>query len=340
MRVTIIIPYFGNWPAWMDFFLLSCEMNPDFNWMIFSDNQDQPEVPSNVVIKSFSLGEFNRLASSRLGLDIHIRNPYKICDLRPAFGTIFRDFLMGTDYWGYSDLDLVYGNLSGFLGSKILKDHDIITSRKEYIAGHFTLYRNVNKVNELYKICPQHRDIFQDHSRHFAFDERSNLYGRSLFNSDLKNNLQSSVARLEYIWHKFKKKLQLGIPVGPLDISSIINLEEEAGRLRVYRKNMVRSDKWYEKQNLRNWKVDWENGRLFDASSKKDLLYFHFLKSKYRDGFRISPAVRNGWHPGRRSDEAHSGVSSEGMYSEGNSDNLRAGTVDYFSITAEGINPA
>ncbi len=294
MKVVILIPYFGNWPAWMDYFLVSCEKNPSYNWIIFSDNPNPANTPDNVVIESFSLSEFNKMASTELGLDIHIRNPYKICDLRPAFGVIFSKFLKDADFWAYSDLDLVYGNIDRFLSQEIFENHDIITSRKEYLAGHFTLYRNDKIVNELYKLSPLYQEIFQDNSRHFAFDERSNLYGRRLYENELPNRRQKICSGVEYNWHRFKKKVRLGIPGEPRDINSIVNQESDALRLKVYRKNMVRSDKWYEKQNIREWKVKWDNGQLSDASSGQELLHFHFLEGKNRQGFNIDPMSEPG----------------------------------------------
>ena len=48
-------------------------------------------------------------------LNINLRSPYKLCDLKPAYGYIFNNLLKDFDYWGYSDLDLLFGNLDELL---------------------------------------------------------------------------------------------------------------------------------------------------------------------------------------------------------------------------------
>lgn len=292
MKVLILIPYFGTWPAWMEYFMASCRTNPGFNWIIFSDAPKPAELPENVRFKACSLPEFNKLASSTLDLEINIDNPYKICDLRPAFGVIFSKYLKDAEFWGYSDLDLVYGNLESFLGPEILENHDLISSRKEYFAGHFAIYRNTKKVNELYTMSPYHKAILQNTSKHFAFDERSNIYGRKLYDLPKNSSLQGG-SLTELYWHKLKLKFRRDIQQELHDMNSISCKAENEGDLKVFRKDMVRSDKWYKKQNIKNWQVSWGNGRLYDEASSEEFLHFHFLQSKNQPEFKVKPLGRS-----------------------------------------------
>lgn len=36
-RVAIIIPYFGKWPVWMDFYLYTCSRQQNVDFLFFTD---------------------------------------------------------------------------------------------------------------------------------------------------------------------------------------------------------------------------------------------------------------------------------------------------------------
>ena len=116
-------------------------------------------------------------------------NPYKLCDYRPAFGYIFKDLTRGFDYWGYCDLDMIFGDLQKYLPTK---KYDKISR-----LGPFCLYRNIKRVNEAFMLngnCKfNYKGIFSSNV-HFAFDEIGKYginsifdkYGYSIY--DYQNN--------------------------------------------------------------------------------------------------------------------------------------------------------
>ncbi|HEC43784.1 MAG TPA: hypothetical protein ENI20_13255 [Bacteroides sp.] len=287
MKTVILIPYFGSWPPWMDYFLESCRFNPHFSWILISDAGEPKNCPPNVQYKACSLDEFNQLASSKLKLDININNPYKLCDLKPGYGFIFSELISDYDFWGHSDLDLIYGNLNHFLGENILSNYDIISSRKNYFAGHFGLFRNTDLHNQLFKNSSDYRRIFGDSYRYYGFDERSNYYGRRIPinpNRNHKQNLSSPSG----LWiNRIKNKLKIGLPDFPADMSGIISEFSKQYPDRTYMKDMVKSDLWFQKNGMRDWKVTWEKGRLY--SDNNEYLHFHFLQSKRNSNFIIKP---------------------------------------------------
>jgi len=169
--ICLIMPYFGEFPPWFKFWLKTCEYNPTVEWFFLTD-QDFPEnCPPNVKHFKADLEYFNQLATSTLGFDINLTFPYKICDLRPAFGKIFQQVICNYDFWGFGDIDLIYGNIRKFCSDEVLKRYDIISAREKFLTGHFTLYRNVDKVNDLYKAMRWHKFLFQ-HKEYKKFDEK------------------------------------------------------------------------------------------------------------------------------------------------------------------------
>ncbi len=288
MKVLIIIPYFGDWPPWFSYFLQTCEANPAFSWLIFS-NCKKPNINlANVRIIQNNLSQFNQLASQKLKLEINIQNPYKICDLRPSFGKIFEDFTKGYDFWGYSDLDLFYGNLQHFLTTDILNSYDLISVRKNYFSGHFALYRNTNIVNALYTKGDRFKKIFQDNNYHYAFDERSNIFGRRLFCKKDRKLVTLIYSKLEKLTNKIKFKFRKNYS-DPYqdDMTSIVGKAANECRIRYYAEDLVGSDLWFLKHGISSWKINWRNGKLYDNVNHKELLHFHIIKSKKSKGFKI-----------------------------------------------------
>ncbi len=288
MKNLLIIPYFGKWPDWFEYFLQSCNENPSIFWLLYSDCEKPHNYPSNINYVYATLSDFNHLASKKLNLNVNIQNPYKICDLRPAFGKIFEDFLDVSDFWGYSDLDLIYGNIEYFLTDQILESFDIISSREDYLAGHFTLFRNTEKINRLYQKCPVYTNIFEDNAHHYAFDERSNLFGKRLFQSTDFKWSQNAYSFLEKFFNKVKIKVRYKLPGHLCDMTSITEYTAQQGEIRLYKKNMVRSDLWFKKQGITQWEIIWNKGRLEDKTNGQELLHFHIINLKKNKRFKVS----------------------------------------------------
>jgi len=146
-RVGIVICYFGKLPAVASLWLASCGRNPAFDFMIFTDQDIDTPYP-NVHIYPCTLEDITGLIRKKLGLDhIGLYRPYKLCDFKPMYGEIFEDYLVGYDFWGMCDMDMIWGDLSRFVTPEILDHYD-----KIYQLGHLTLYRNCKAVNGRFRL--------------------------------------------------------------------------------------------------------------------------------------------------------------------------------------------
>lgn len=143
----LIIPYFGKFPNYFQFFLDSCSNNSDFNFIIFTDQKmDKFHISSNIKVVGMSFVELNNLVKDKLKINYPIYSPYKLCDFKPTYGVIFEDYIKGFDFWGYCDVDLVFGKIGNFLTEDLFKKYD-----KLLTDGHLTFYKNTKKINFLYK---------------------------------------------------------------------------------------------------------------------------------------------------------------------------------------------
>ena len=53
--------------------------------------------------------------------------PYALVEFKPALGHIFQQYLKGYTHWGYSDLDIMFGDLKRWITSDELTKFDIVT---------------------------------------------------------------------------------------------------------------------------------------------------------------------------------------------------------------------
>ena len=150
-KIIVLITYFGDFPWYFPYFLHSCHFNATIDFLIFSDIEHEYTLPKNVQIIHKTFADIKALACTKLGMQVNISFPYKLCDFKPAYGLIFEDYTIGYDFWGQSDIDLIYGNLRSFMTSEILKENDFISVRHDYTTGCFTLCRNNNLMNHFFK---------------------------------------------------------------------------------------------------------------------------------------------------------------------------------------------
>lgn len=173
--VCLINVFFGEFPWYLDFFLKSCENNDSISFFIFSDNPLPMGRSKNVFHKPFTLEQFNSLASEKLDFEISVKRNYKLCDFKPAFGLIFEDYINGFDFWGFCDLDLIFGNIRSFITSDLLDKYQIISARHDYPTGFFMLFDNSFELKVLFKCSKDYKKVFTS-SRNFCFDECNYKY--------------------------------------------------------------------------------------------------------------------------------------------------------------------
>lgn len=186
--ICILVVYFGNWLTGWRFFLDGCLRNHfiDFLFVGNSPPTELEEFPSNCRFLHMSLKDLNSRASKITGLSIALSQPYKVCDLRPAFGEIFAEELCGYTFWGSSDMDLLYGDLQSFLTPERLKKYDAFFIRKQYTTGSLFLLRNSENINSLYKKSPDYKHIFQDPNHNYVFDECAGAWKQLIGGASIK----------------------------------------------------------------------------------------------------------------------------------------------------------
>lgn len=167
--ICYIIPYFGRLPINFPLWLLSCKANPTINWIILTDDRTQYDYPQNVKVIYSSYEEIIGRIKANFNFDILIDRPWRLSLFKPAYGEIFQEELRGFDFWGYCDIDLMWGNIRAFYTDEVLSNFQRIG-----FLGHSTLYKNTVENNSIYRtIVPNeinHIDVFSGKSG-YSFDE-------------------------------------------------------------------------------------------------------------------------------------------------------------------------
>lgn len=168
--ILMILTWFGPWPGWMRLFLESCRWNPTVDWLIAGDAPAPADAPPNVRFLTMSFEAWREMAAKRLGVTLAWREPYKLCDLKPAYAVIHADVVAPYDYWGFGDLDVIYGDIRRHYDAETLS-HDLVTTHDDVVAGHFTLLRNEERMVRAYERIPGWRGMLADPA-HVSFDEQ------------------------------------------------------------------------------------------------------------------------------------------------------------------------
>lgn len=230
--ICLIDVYFGKLPKWINIFIETCKYNPTVEWIIFIDDKIPKNKAKNIKFIKSSFKIMNAYMSSKLGLNITVRKGYKYCDIRPAFGHIFEEELKGFDYWGHTDLDVLFGDIRTFITESLTNQYDIISTDSRKICGPFTIFKNIDKINYLYKEQkkPPYQEIFENSDKHYHSNEQAmtDLVNHAHNNGILKKTFRDlhKADAGSYCWEDGKIKVK-----GTEEITMYVHLRRFKGNL-------------------------------------------------------------------------------------------------------------
>ena len=141
--IVIIFPHFGVLPPQYKMWRASAIYNADIDFLFFTDCDVEPA--KNILVHKMSFDQFREMVQNKFDFPIVLDRPYKICDYRPGFAYILSDYVKDYDFWGWGDLDVVYGDIRHFITDEVLSHYNMFSG-----YGHFTLYRNNEYTNTFF----------------------------------------------------------------------------------------------------------------------------------------------------------------------------------------------
>ncbi|KAB8289141.1 hypothetical protein DSM100688_0221 [Bifidobacterium ramosum] len=257
-KCVIILPYYGRFPNYFQLFLNSCGMNADYDWLIFTDDRTPYVYPANVTVHYESFADMQARVRGTFDFAPELPNPYKLCDLRPMYGYLFRDYVHGYEFWGHCDCDLIFGKLDHFITRDMLDRYD-----KLFPVGHLALYRNTEENNRRFMLPLDGRNLYREvleSSDGFTFDE---------------SYLSTNINRIYQTY---------GFPIYMRDRSGNVSSRSTSIRLTRYDDEL---DMFLTEPYLRAV-YEWDNGTLrrsfvrLGTFERQELMYLHFQRRRMR----------------------------------------------------------
>jgi hypothetical protein len=217
---------------------------------LVSDCGPLPQAPDNVTVEPMSFGEMKDRLANRLGMEVSCEYPQKLVDFKPTYGAVLEEYLEDYDFWGCTDIDLVYGQIGDFVTDDLLNRHDIVACGDAYLTGPFFLFRNDSRTNRLYQKSSDHQRVFQT-SDILSFTE-CNFCGPALKDGASIFDLDTEIETM----------------------TEVIRREERNG-LRTSFRSLTSVHAWPP--------VKWSEGHLMQR--ERELLLFHFVRHKRKETF-------------------------------------------------------
>lgn len=279
-RAAFLIIYLGPLPVYFDFWAKSCVYNgKTFHWYVYNDEVDSKiEYNEAVTIIPYTFEALRHDLKKNLEITIPAENRRIVCDCRMLMYEIRKqtDSLEQYDFIGYSDIDVIYGQIGKFMPPGPAQ-YSMISANKGAPCGPFTLF------NRAYIENMVHHDLIKN--------RLEQNFGDQTYASDIYRSPDMTFAPMS--GNSSKDQIAAGINFEHLDES------EEISRLaEQYAPTSCSPDplqpariKWF---NHRKAIAFWENGRLTVVDNRghiREGAFFHFSRFKNRGRFKIDPEI-------------------------------------------------
>jgi len=250
--IIILIPYFGQWPEWIDFFIESCKFNPDIDWLFYTDCGLPNNKANNVRFIELSFEAYKKQVSQQLGIKFDPPTPYKLCDLKPAYGYLHQDDIATYDFYGFGDIDIIFGQIRHFITDEMLARFNVISTQPRRLSGHFCLLRNTEAYRTAFQKIPHWQSLLET-NHHLGIDESkfSKLFLRH------KNHPRW----LQKLW-------------------SLTSAYQRHVLFEEQYSTILSPIKWLDGRDdhPKNW--FWQNGHLTNDRDNREFMYLHFMNWK------------------------------------------------------------
>jgi hypothetical protein len=247
-KICFIVPYFGKFNNYFPIWLHSCSWNPDIDWLIFTDDKRSFNYPPNVKVQYCIFADIVEKIQNRFDFKIALNHPYQLCEFKISYGEVFTDFLSEYHFWGFCDIDVVWGDIRRHITDEVLNNYSKISWR-----GHLTMFKNDSKINALYR-SPIDDVLFYKH----------------VFSNTSGYPVAPDEGPIDYIFEQKGEKIYKGLLFADLKIRSF--------KFKLL--HFPATEEYKNKQQIFLWK----NGRLYriyiykSTIHTEEFAYVHFLK--------------------------------------------------------------
>jgi hypothetical protein len=152
-KIVLINLWFGEIPEYFKYHYETCKSNQNIDFLFITDQQIELR-SSNYKVINIDQQILKDKIKNILGIDYEFSNNRNICQLKCSLGDIFYEEIKDYLYWGFHDIDTLFGDFNKFI-LPLIDDYDIISfgakNFHDRISGPLVLIKNTEKNNKLYK---------------------------------------------------------------------------------------------------------------------------------------------------------------------------------------------
>ena len=167
-KLILIIPYFGKKPQWMEYFIASIAANKNVDFLMITDFPIYRK-PDNLIHIQVDFEKYRLHICNTLNINDQWSDPYKLTDIKPCLGLIHYNIVKNYQFYGHSDLDLVFGDILSFY-NEAMNVYDVISSHTYLLSGHLSIFRNRPENIYLFTANPDWKNILSV-NKHLHYDE-------------------------------------------------------------------------------------------------------------------------------------------------------------------------
>lgn len=197
-KTALILVWMGKLPSYFPLWTRTLSANRNYDFLLFTD-QPAMTTADNLKIIRMSFDQVRAYIARQLALDAQLTHPYKLCDFKPAYGEIFREYLQGYSHWGCCDMDLLFGDLDTFITPELQNAYPKLFSR-----GHLTIYRNESSINTAWRRSTSiDAKKIMTSPEVYLFDEWSGIHrvfeelGLGQYNAEVMGDVRVHSSRVE-----------------------------------------------------------------------------------------------------------------------------------------------
>lgn len=97
-KIKIIIPYFGKFPEFFPYFLMTAKWNSKIDFLIITDQELsglQAFNINNIAFQKTTFDELKERIQQKFDFEISLDTAYKLCDFKPLMVIYFQMNVMG-----------------------------------------------------------------------------------------------------------------------------------------------------------------------------------------------------------------------------------------------------
>lgn len=153
-KIVLIQVWLGPLPGYFQYHFKTIKDLNYIDFLFFTD-QKVDFKSDNFKVHHIDKSKLENLIYQKTNHKIQLSNKfYKICDLKASYGDLFEEKILDYDYFGFYDIDTLFGDIQKFLNPYI-DDYDIISfgSEKTHnrISGPLCILKNKPNLKRLYQ---------------------------------------------------------------------------------------------------------------------------------------------------------------------------------------------